>query len=100
VRPYAGAACQRGVARLIKAASEGSFDHTAQRERDKRTEREAIAATTAELTEQGITVVNIEATYDGRAPSCAACTTPRATPSPPKTTPTAPATRPPSSCRH
>lgn len=55
---------ETAVARLIKAAKEGGFDHTARRERDNRAEREAVAAKAAELAKQGVTVVDREATYE------------------------------------
>ena len=51
------------VARLLDGAKRGSFDHAAQRVRDDRTERDAIAKTVAELIEQGITVIDYAQTY-------------------------------------
>lgn len=54
---------EEAVARLIEAATDGGFDHAAQGERQDRVEREVVAARAAELTEQGVRVLDSEAHY-------------------------------------
>ena len=71
------------VARLLDGAARGTFDHEAKRVQDARTERTSIAKAAAELTEQGVTVIDYAQTNSAARPSrCRRWSTGTAKPSP------------------